>query len=799
VLRNYRRSIRPLSLRVLALTGFAIVFAGLVGPRDAMAAITRVGTALLVGSGAIGQIHPDIAYDDKHSAYLVVWGDGGGGSNRPAYAQLVSRDGGTIGAKLNLTSCPAGTPEIYGQWPRVAYSSGTNDDVFLVVYKQICGKTAQQFAQLLRYSASGIVNLGRVVIRNTGNTGQVVYNPQRGEFLAVWDEVATATGYDGYYRVITLARNSSDVTGVGALPPAKPIALVPNAQGVPAVAYDPNSQSYFITIQGSDPAAPAATAKNVLLARTLDANTGLMSPIIYVEKGGYPVEASVVYLPDSNQFEVFYRQTHGTDPGDVFARRYAPLAGTAIGTSIPALVRPGATGATGAGYDASSHSALVAAMADDYYVWASQISASGDPVTTFRASTAVPTPPGGGTFFPRTVGTGSGLFGMIYGLNYKTVYLDRFSADGSAQPPPPPPPPGSQPLMALGTPSTGSTVVMPLAISGWAVDRGAASGSGVDAVHLYAYPNPGSGQPAVFLGAANYGLSRADVANVLDDSQFVNSGFLLSIDGLEAGTYQIVAFAHSTVANAFNQAKAATVTVKGTRMSLDSPVNHTTAPAPLFVSGWAADNSGSSGTGVDAVHVYAYPDPGSNTPAIFLGVAAYGLVRSDVAGLLGSARFQNSGFLLSVSNLTAGSYRLVAYAHSSVRNAFTAVRTADVTITAGPQLAVDTPTNNASVPASFAVNGWAIDLTAPSGTGVNAVHVWAYPVLGGSPLFVGAAQLGITRADVANAFGARALSSGFTVPATLPLPKGSWVLHIFARSTATGTFNNVATRLVTVP
>ena len=649
------------------------------------------------------------------------------------------------------------------------------------------------------YSANGIVSLGRVPIRNTGNTGQVVYNAQRGEFLAVWDEVGAATSYDPYYRVVTLARNSSGVVGVGALPPATPIALVPNAQGVPAVAYDPNSQSYFITMQGSDPAAPEATAKNVLLARTLDANTGLMSPIIYVEKGGYPVESSVVYLPDSNQFEVFYRQTHGTDAGDIMARRYAPLAGTPIGTSVAALVRPGPTGASGAGYDSSSHTAMVAAMTDDYYVWASQVSAAGDTISTFRASSAVPTPPGGGTFFPRVVG-GAGGFGLIYGLNYKTVYLDRFTADGSGgPPPPPPPPPPTSPLMDVGTPSNGSTVTIPLTISGWAVDRAAASGSGVDAIHVYAYPNPGSGRPALFLGVATYGLSKPDVATQLGNPQFTNSGFLLSVDGLESGTYQIVAFAHSAVANAFNQAKAFTVVVRGTRMSLDSPVNHATVPAPIFVSGWAVDDSASSGTGVDAIHAYAYPNPGSNAPAIFLGVAAYGLVRPDVAALMGSQRFQNSGFLLSVTSLPAGNYRIVTFAHSAVRNSFTSARVADVTITPGPLLAVDTPTNNAGVGASFAVNGWAVDLTAPSGTGVDAVHVWAYPVLGGSPLFIGAAQLGITRADVANVFGSRAFSSGFTVPATLPLPRGSWVLYVFARNTATGSFNNVASRKVTVP
>jgi len=56
----------------------------------------------------------------------------------------------------------------------------------------------------------------------------------------------------------------------------------------------------------------------------------------------------------------------------------------------------------------------------------------------------------------------------------------------------------------------------------------------------------------------------------------------------------------------------------------------------------------------------------------------------------------------------------------------------------------------------------------------------------------------MTRADVATVLGTRAMSSGFTL-ATPPLPSGRWEIQVYARSTATGTFNNMATRIVTVP
>jgi WD40 repeat protein len=44
-----------------------------------------------------------------------------------------------------------------------------------------------------------------------------------------------------------------------------------------------------------------------------------------------------------------------------------------------------------------------------------------------------------------------------------------------------------------------------------------------------------------------------------------------------------------------------------------------------------------------------------------------------------------------------------------------------------PQVIIDTPGAAADLPASFTVAGWALDPRAPAGTGIDAVHVWAYP------------------------------------------------------------------------
>ena len=42
------------------------------------------------------------------------------------------------------------------------------------------------------------------------------------------------------------------------------------------------------------------------------------------------------------------------------------------------------------------------------------------------------------------------------------------------------------------------------------------------------------------------------------------------------------------------------------------------------------------------------------------------------------------------------------------------------------------------------VGGWAADLDAAAGTGIDTLHVWAYPLAGGPPVFQGTTQYGDT-------------------------------------------------------
>jgi hypothetical protein len=236
---------------------------------------------------------------------------------------------------------------------------------------------------------------------------------------------------------------------------------------------------------------------------------------------------------------------------------------------------------------------------------------------------------------------------------------------------------GSQ--VVMDSPSPGSTVVDTLAVAGWAIDLTAASGTGVDAVYVWAYPANGSA--AQFLGVAAYGLARPDIGGAFG-SQFTNSGYALNV-AVNPGTYQIVAFAHSAVGGTFKAVAAPNVIVRAQTATviIDTPGPNTTAGRPFTLSGWAIDQGAATGSGIDTIDVWAFPTSGA--APTFVGVAAYGLLRSDIGSLLGDSRFSSSGYSLAITSasLTApGTYDLVAYGRSTVTGAFTVARAVRVTV-----------------------------------------------------------------------------------------------------------------------
>jgi subtilisin family serine protease len=351
------------------------------------------------------------------------------------------------------------------------------------------------------------------------------------------------------------------------------------------------------------------------------------------------------------------------------------------------------------------------------------------------------------------------------------------------------------PFMSIDTPAANAALKVPFTVAGWAIDAAAQSGTGVDAVHVWAFPN-GGGSPT-FLGAANLGGSRPDVG-IIYGSQFASSGYSLEVSAGLSGWYTIRVFAHLVATGAFDLMREVSVTVASAPlMAVDFPSPGATVPQSFTVSGWAIDLGAQSGSGVDAIHVWAYPQGGGSPQ--FIGEAAPGVPRPDVAGYYGS-QFATSGFHLSTTtSLSEGSYTLVVYAHSSVSGTFNNSRAVPITVAIAtePIMFVDLPGEAAALSFPFRVAGWAVDRAAPSGSGVDAIHVWAFPLGGGSPVFLGEAPRN-SRPDVANAFGSQFSMSGFNLEVTGGLTPGNYTLVVFAHSSVTGTFNNSQARSITI-
>jgi hypothetical protein len=344
----------------------------------------------------------------------------------------------------------------------------------------------------------------------------------------------------------------------------------------------------------------------------------------------------------------------------------------------------------------------------------------------------------------------------------------------------------SNPAVIVDSPSNGAAGGASFTISGWAADFGAGAGTGIDSVAVYA--DPGTSQQ-VFLGQATYGAARGDVGAAFGP-QFTNSGFSLTVNGLAAGAHTLAVYGHSSVAGS-NTVRTLSYTVAGgPALAVDEPSSGATCTQPCRIAGWAIDRSAASGTGIDAVHVYAFRN-GAGVP-IFLGVAQYGSPRPDLGAIFGS-RFTNAGYSLQIRGLAPGLYVLAAYGHSTATGTFNVANTVAATLRNAPRMAIDGPANGSSRTRPFAISGWAIDLAAGAGPGVDAVHVYAFQVGSTTPQLVGVATFGATRTDVGAAFGGSQFNnSGFSLTVNpAMLAAGTYDLAVYAHSTVSGGFDNL--------
>jgi hypothetical protein len=255
-----------------------------------------------------------------------------------------------------------------------------------------------------------------------------------------------------------------------------------------------------------------------------------------------------------------------------------------------------------------------------------------------------------------------------------------------------------------------------------------------------------------------------------------------------------MAFAFSVRTGQFSIVRAVPVTIRASPwLVVDTPQDGSTVSTRVTIAGWAIDAAAATGTGVDAIHVWAYPTAGG--PPVFAGAGVLGDARPDVGAYFGS-QFANAGYHLEVSTLAPGTYTLVVYGHSTVTAAFSIEQQVRVTIPARqPLMWIDTPATNAVVGVTFSVTGWAVELNAATGTGVDTIHIWATSA-SGVATFLGAAGYGGSRPDVGAWLGPQYSASGFSLGGSLA--PGRYTVSVYGRSTETGTFRQWKTVQITV-
>ncbi len=392
-------------------------------------------------------------------------------------------------------------------------------------------------------------------------------------------------------------------------------------------------------------------------------------------------------------------------------------------------------------------------------------------------------------------------------------------------------------IITVDEPKVSQTVSGNFALSGWAIEQSAANTTGITSVHVY--DGRANGEQNL-LGIAEYGLPRDDVASAYGRSGFTNSGFQLNIDStkMQNGTRTLYIYAHNSalgwkhttirvnVANGDNPGSQEAQTdgmllkadtdnnsgyissgVQRVLINVDQPQKGQQVDGNFSITGWAVERSAVNSTGITAVHIY---NGQANGEENLLGIATYGLSRTDVGDYFGKANLANSGFRLDVDSakLSDGNHTLYIYAynqnlgwkHTTVDISYggstqpAAAPEADVPAAAPASsgkakavINIDTPKSGQDVSGSFELSGWAIEESATGSTGITAIHVYNGPAAGEKNM-LGVAQYGISRPDVAAKYGkSNFTSSGFKLSInTGRLSSGTNTLYIYAHNQELG-------------
>jgi sugar lactone lactonase YvrE len=242
---------------------------------------------------------------------------------------------------------------------------------------------------------------------------------------------------------------------------------------------------------------------------------------------------------------------------------------------------------------------------------------------------------------------------------------------------------------------------------------------------------------------------------------------------------------------------------------------------PIFGrTGFSVDRAFVPVEAVDGVPTIVVPEMGRvelQVPgATDVSLLTNGEVRSAPVGL--SVDAETGMVRWSVGPGYLGTYRLNVVVRSAECASAECEERVLIDMTVAPMALVEEPvrmhvdsirTSHSALRTShFVMEGWALDPHAETGTGIGAVHVWArrkmsseaispaYPEIASELIFLGTADLGVTRPDVAAAHGARFPKAGFSFQGALG--EGEWEITAFIWNIRTQRFEDARSVVVVI-
>ena len=619
----------------------ALGLCSLLRAAPAAAQISRAGETFSVWSDT--SRGSAVAYDTRNNVYLVVSAHGN------VNGRFVNADGAVLGQPFVFQAVPG-----FGQFPHAAYSPDANggNGAFLVTWHESDAPVPSVHSRMVSYT-SGFITQDRMIVGNDTYHeimgAPVAYSTVSREFFVAWRQYSDTNIFG-----MRVSNAGEPLSG------AIPVAVTTLFESDQSLAYNPSTDDFLVVYRrGFSPTS--------VMAQRIRAGTGVLvgAPSV-IGQSSTVNTTGVTYNSVTGQYLAAWHQM----PGDVIVGRVVAADGTPLGNVTALSTRVGTYDSLSV--DTNEISGTVLLVGHDKLsveVGGAEVAGTGAPLSNGGPITASG---GNGNHVPKVASNPTRREWLVSAArNFAQTIAQRISTatPGGGQPPPPPPPPPpqpAQPYTILDVP-IGGNVSGQFAVAGWALDAGATSGTGVDAVHVWAFSTANGA--ASFVGAANLGVSRPDVG-ALFGAQFTPSGFGM-MGALPPGTYDINAYARSTVNGQFTAAQTKRITVvapvSNPLMFIDLPAQNQTVTQYFSIAGWAVDVASPTGTGVSGIHVHAFPVNGG--ASIFVGAAQTGYMRPDVAAFLGSARFGPSGYYLQ-ANLPPGEYNLVVFAWSDVARTF---------------------------------------------------------------------------------------------------------------------------------